>query len=139
MGADQFWGEFGPVLVVIASCALLVAGIAMLFNCIQSSRFLRSYRQDLNQRIGGLRIHRMLEALGVSGGSYMRKAAFSEVETHLSRCQQCPNTPECDAALEQGDTSNGEAFCSNFRELVKFSRRPRGVTSRRAPAADGSG
>ena len=133
MGADQFWGEFGPVLLVIASCALLVAGLVMLFNCIQSSRFLRSYRQGLRQRIASLRIHRMLEALGVSRRSYMSKAAFSEVETHLDRCQQCPNTPECDAALEQGDTSNGEAFCPNFRKLVKFSRRRRLVSSRRAP------
>jgi len=133
MSTDQFWAELGPLLIVVAGCALAVAVCAMLFNCIQNSRFLSSYRQGLRQRIRSLRIHAMLHALGVSCRSYMRKATFSEVETHLSRCRQCPNIPECDVALEQGDTSNGEAFCPNFRELVKFSHLPR--SSRRVPAA----
>jgi len=135
MSSDQFWGEFGPLFIVVAGCALAVAACAMLFNCIQNSRFLWSYRQSLGQRIRSLRIHRMLQALGVSCRSYMRKATFSEVETHLGRCQQCPNIPECDAALEQGDTSNGEAFCPNFRELVKFSRLAPGSRCRRGSSA----
>jgi len=138
MSTDQFWGDFGPLLIVVAGCALAVAACAMLFNCIQNSRFLWSYRQGLRQRIRSLRIHGMLRVLGVSCRNYMRKATFSEVETHLSRCEQCPNIPECDAALEQGDPSNGEAFCSNFRELVKFSHLPHSSRCKRVSAARGS-
>jgi len=123
MSAGEFWGELGPLLLVIAGCALMVGVVAMLFNCIQDCRFLRSYRQSLRRRISDLRIHRMLESLGVSRRRYMRKALIAEVETHLSRCQQCTNTTECDAALDQGDTSNGDAFCPNFPELAKFSHR----------------
>ena len=102
MNTDQFWGEFGPLFIVVAGCALAVAVCAMLFNCIQDSRFLWSFRQGLSKRIRKLRIHAMLQALGVSCRSYMRKATIYEVETHLSRCEQCPNIAECDAALERG-------------------------------------
>ena len=123
MSANELWGELGPLFLIIAGGALAVAVFAMFFICIQNCRFLHSYRQGLRQRIGDLRIHRMLESLGISRRRYLRKALIAEVETHLSRCQQCPNIPECDAALEQGDTSNGDAFCPNFRELARFSRR----------------
>ena len=107
-------------MVIIASGALTVAVCAMLWNCIQDCRFLHSYRLGLRERINDLRIHRMLESLGVSRNRYMRKALITEVETHLHRCQQCPNIPECDAALEKADTSSGDAFCPNYRELAKF-------------------
>ena len=130
MSASGSWGEFELIVLVVAGCALGVAVLAMLVNCLQSCRFLRSYRQNLRQRINDLRIRRMLESLGVSSKRYMRKALIADVETHLNRCQQCPNTPECDAALGKGDTSKGDAFCPNFRELVKFSRRRVSAKSR---------
>jgi hypothetical protein len=136
MSAQEFWGEFGPLFLIVAGGALLVGVSAMLISCVQDCRFLRSYRQGLRERISSLRIHRMLGALGVSRRDYTRKALFSEVEMHLSRCRQCPNTDECDAALDQGDVTDGEAFCPNFRELVKFSRRP--TRGRRVPAGHGS-
>jgi len=127
MGSSDFWAGFEIFLLVVAACALGVAVFAMLVNCVQNCRFLRSYRQGLRQRINDLRIHRMLESLGVSRRRYMRKALIAEMETHLSRCQQCPNTPECDMATGKGDISDGDAFCPNFRELVKFSHRRRGL------------
>ena len=123
MGGSEFFGGFERVLSIIAGGALSIAVIAMLLSCVQDCRFLRSFRHSQRQRFDHLRIRRMLESLGVNRRRYMRRALIAEVETHLNRCQECPNTPECDAALANGDTSDGDAFCPNFRELVKFSPR----------------
>jgi hypothetical protein len=128
MGGSELFGGFERVLLIVAGGALSVAVIAMLVSCVYNCRFLRSFRQAQRRRFNDLRIRRMLESLGVNKRRYMRKALIAEVETHLNRCQQCPNTPECDAALANGDISDGDAFCPNFRELVKFS--PRRGTAR---------
>jgi hypothetical protein len=125
MSGSEFWSGFGIIMLIVAGCALGVAVVAMLASCVQNCRFIRSFRQSQRQRLSHLRIHRMLESLGVSRRRYLRKAFITDVETHLNRCQECPNTPECDTALRKGDVSNGDAFCPNFRALIGFRARRR--------------
>lgn len=123
MNAIESAAGFELLVLVVSGLALGVTVCAILAKCIHNCRFLRSYRQHLRLRINGLRIHRMLESLGISTRRYMRKAYASEVETHLSRCRQCANTAECDAALGKGSTSGADAFCPNYHALVGFGRK----------------
>lgn len=116
---------FEVILVSLAVTALTLVALVILVQCVQNGRYLRAYHRDLVRRFCALRIHRMLETLGVSERRYMAKARHVEVERHLANCQQCPNTGTCDRALRQGDVSAGEEFCPNFRELVRFRRRHR--------------
>ena len=113
----------GYVLLALTGIAVAVAFIAMLVQCVRNCCFLRTYRKDLTQRTDGLRIHKMLGCIGLSTKGYIRRAFSSEVEMHLSRCQQCATTTECDAALTRRDRSQAHAFCPNFPDLIRLSGR----------------
>jgi len=112
-----------PVPVVIL---LAVVGVALVVTCAGMSgcmRQLRAYRGELSARAKALRIHRMLEHLGIGLPRYLGRARSIDVEKHLLRCACCEDTQVCDAYLERGENADPTTFCTNFQELVKFQRR----------------
>ena len=111
------------LFVGFAVVALALATCVILGQCVQNARFLRAYHRDVVQRFNALRIHKMLETLGVSRRRYMGSALSVEVEKHLQRCGHCPNTDACDRILREGDLSKANDICPNFEELVRY--RPR--------------
>ena len=102
---------------------LLVVGLAFLGMCFGMSGCLsqlRAYRRELTDRAKALRIHRMLERLGVSLPGYMKRTPSIDVEKHLVKCGCCADTDACDDYLERGKDTDPNAFCPNFQDLQKY-------------------
>ncbi|MEN8166514.1 MAG: hypothetical protein ABFR65_03435 [Pseudomonadota bacterium] len=118
---NELIGSLELLLLVVVGLIFSASFCGMVYLCIQNLRFILSYREDLKKRIDGLRIHRMLDCLGMSPMCYIRKVRHMEVEVLLNRCKHCPNTAVCDAALDTGDTSQADTFCPDFPELIRFS------------------
>ncbi len=102
---------------------LLVVGLAFLGMCFGMRGCLsqlRAYRRELTERAKTLRIHRMLERLGVSLTGYVKRTPSIDVEKHLVNCGCCPDTDTCDDYLERGKDTDPNAFCPNFQDLQKY-------------------
>ena len=107
-----------PVTILI-----IVVGLAFLGMCIGMSgclNQLRDYRRELTERAKALRIHRMLERLGVSLPGYIKRTPSIDVEKHLVNCGCCPDTDACDDYLKGSKEKEPDAFCPNFQELQKY-------------------
>ncbi len=102
---------------------LLVVGLAFLGMCFGMRgclRQLRNYRRELTERAESLRIHRMLERLGVSLPGYVKRTPSIDVEKHLVKCGCCADTDACDDYLAGGKNMDPNTFCPNFQELQKY-------------------
>ncbi len=113
--------SIGYILVELASLALVVVVYLMVVLCAQNCRFLRSHQRNFMIRANELRIKKMLETLGMTTRGYVRKALCSQVAIQLNRCESCPETTKCDAALKKGDVQKARDFCPNFVDLVRLS------------------
>ncbi len=105
---------------------LLVVGVAFLLMCAGMGscvRQLRAYRRELTARARALRIHRMLDRLGVSLGGHLKRTPAIDVERQLDQCRCCPDTGACDDFLEGGKNTNPDSFCPNFRDFQKYQGR----------------
>ena len=101
---------------------LVVVAIAFVVMCAgmrSCLRQLRDYRQDLTNRAKALRIHRMLDRLGVNLGGYVKRTPAIDVEKHLIQCRCCPDTGVCDDYLERAKNRHPSSFCPNFGDLSK--------------------
>lgn len=114
-----------PVSVIILLAVIGVAFVVMCAGVGRCMRQLHAYRQELSAKVKALRIHGMLERLGIGLPRYLRRAQSIDVETHLLRCACCEDTQTCDAYLERGENVDPTTFCTNFQELVKFRRHGR--------------
>ena len=109
-------------LIVFFFIALAVYIIIGLFRSImKSSRQGETFYQNLLERIKKLRMHRMLQALGVNEKDYALAHPVSEIEMHMNRCQQCSNTKICDSELAQGEVKQAEQYCPNNKDLLQTS------------------
>ncbi len=102
---------------------LLVVGLAFLGMCFGMRgclHELRAYREELMDRAKALRIHRMLERLGISLPRYVKRTPSIDVEKHLVNCGCCADTDACDDYLERGKDMDPNTFCPNFQELQKY-------------------
>ena len=111
----------GYILVGIASLTLVVVVILMVVQCARNCRSVRSLQRNFMQRANELRINKMLETLGMTTRSYVRKALCSQVKIQLNRCESCTETTKCDAALKQGEVQKATDFCPNYDDLVQLS------------------
>jgi hypothetical protein len=80
------------------------------------------FRQKLASRVTGLRLGKMLSALGIDIDAYLHSERVTDIENHIKRCEQCANTGECDEKLAESSIKSDQiAFCNNeksLRELV---------------------
>lgn len=108
--------------LVLAIC-VVVAGVSLVWMIACVFRFqrqMRAYQRDLAARAWPLRIHKMLNRLGIGLPCYLRKASPIEVEKHLLVCEHCTTTHICDEYLKQGKTIDERSFCPNARELMGY-------------------
>ena len=115
----------GYILVVLGSSTLVVVVFLMVVQCAQNCMSLRTLQRNFMKRANELRIKKMLETLGMSTRSYVRKALCSQVAVQLNRCESCTETTKCDAALKKGDVQKATDFCPNFDDLVRLSPQPK--------------
>jgi uncharacterized protein DUF6455 len=104
------------LITVGVSCVLMIVGV------LRSLRGVRTYRRDLIARARALRLHRMLERLGIGLERYLRRARPIEVEKHLLVCEHCGMTDICDDCLEGRKDIDERKFCPNLPELSRYRR-----------------
>jgi hypothetical protein len=86
----------------------------------------RRQKELLRHNLYRYRLASMLRHLGIPLENYVMELPEGEIRKHITRCKNCPNIPECDRFLSDGD---GKAptdiqFCPNYGSLFAYSKRP---------------
>lgn len=106
-------------LVVLFFIFLTIFIIIGLFRSImKSSRQGETFYQNLIDRIEQLRMHKMLQALGIDEKEYTHSNQVNEIEMHMNRCRECSNTEQCDSELESGEIKHADQYCPNNEDLL---------------------
>ena len=113
-----YYIEALPLTILLLVVALAFVGMCFgMRGCVQE---LREYRRELTERAKALRIHKMLDRLGISLPGYVKRTPSIDVEKHLVKCRCCPDTDACDDYLDHGKNTDPDTFCPNFQELRKY-------------------
>lgn len=111
-----------PIALVVWLAIIGTCFVFVVVRCSQCLKFLRSYKQDLLERIQALRIHRMLGRLGIKTPCYLRKARAIDVEIQLMKCSRCERVDSCDAYLQSDENIDPHTFCPNYAQLKTYGR-----------------
>lgn len=111
-------------LIIAFFILLSVVIIIGLFRSItKSSQQGENFYQNLLEQIKQLRMHKMLQVLGVDEKEYTRGNQVNEIEMHMNRCQECGNTEQCDAELESGEIKHADQYCPNNEDLLNSAKK----------------
>ena len=109
-------------LIIVFFILLSIIIIIGLFRSItKSSQQGDIFYQNLLDRIKQLRMHKMMQALGVDEKEYTRGNQVNEIKMHMNRCQECANTEQCDSELESGEIKRADQYCPNNEDLLNSS------------------
>lgn len=79
----------------------------------------RRHREKLAARIDTLRLRRMLAALGIDQTRYTHRVRSTEINGHISNCEQCTQTSACDQRLDARPAEADDIdFCPNQEALA---------------------
>ena len=110
------------VMFVLAGAAAILLAL-MLKRMVKCCREIRSYRRDVNQRMDKLRIHKMLDKLGINRSRYFSAIKPATTEQHLFICERCPKPDTCDQYLEDDGAADPASFCPNHTDFEKLKRK----------------
>ncbi len=106
------------VLALAILIAVLIVGLpfALLRNMAQGAQF----RRDLDQRVRGLRLSKMLDYLGIDRERYLHQEPVVNIHGHMRRCADCEATDACDQVIgTPGAEESSIDFCPNADSLTK--------------------
>ncbi len=107
-------------LIIVFFILLATAITFGLFRAItKSSQQGETFYQKLTDRIGQLRMHKMLQALGINEKEYTRSNQVNEIEMHINRCRDCGNTEQCDAELESGEVKHADQYYPTNYDVLR--------------------
>jgi hypothetical protein len=80
------------------------------------------FREALAERLGELRLSRMLANLGIDRAAYLHQAQAVEIKRHMARCEACDSKTACDQALAGENSKPIEelGFCANIEDLDRI-------------------
>ena len=105
-------------LIAVIMGVLIVSFVLLINRNMQQGR---EVRELLAKRVEGLRMSRMLSALGVNFNSYLHKVPLHRINESMRNCESCPTTGQCDEVLKQESVTPQEIdFCPNQNCLGKF-------------------
>lgn len=108
-----FSGAIG-LLIITFFVSLLVA---IVFNMTAAQK----YRQKVAHLLSGIRLNKMLAALGIDKSRYLHSTNMLEIHKHMSKCKACENVNKCDDGLVTSSVSVTEiSFCDNKEQLKKL-------------------
>ena len=109
--------------LIILTVYFLGAGLFVLAGLILRHVVLqRRVIEQQRVRVKSLRLHKMLEYLGVDQVEYLRKVTAPVIEQQIYRCSQCTNTEICDGCLRDGRCFIDMHFCPNYPSLMAQSQ-----------------
>ena len=105
------------VLALMLGAFLALLPVAIIFN----ARAGMKYRTALAGKIHGLRLGKMLAALGINIDEYLATQRVIDIHQHIKRCEECANLEQCDEGLANGNIEAGSIhFCSNEQPLQEI-------------------
>ena len=117
-GVSLDMNTIGTLIVIFFILLTIIITIGLFRSITKSSQQGENFYQNLLERIKQLRMHKMLQALGVDEKEYTRGNPVNEIEMHMNRCQECGNTEQCDAELEIGKIKHAYQYCPNNEDLL---------------------
>lgn len=104
---------------LVGSALLLVAMAWMTLSIMRQadSSVTARIREGLRQRLGGLRLGRMLAHRGIATETYLESTAPDEAKSQLSACEGCAALVQCDNALSSTAPGQDFSFCANAEAL----------------------
>lgn len=106
------------ILVFFILLAIAIT-IGLLHAITKSSRQGETFYKNITDRIGQLRMHKMLQVLGINEKEYTRSNQVNEIEMHMKRCKDCGNTEQCDSEMESGEITQADQYCPNNEDLLR--------------------
>lgn len=113
-------------LIVIFS-VLSVTGVLLISFISGNFRNGQRLREGLYQRMGMLRMKKMLVKREVNVGDYLHKSMISDIERDIRVCENCNRITECDAALCSVKATD-LSFCPNDTEFRKVKTKLSGAS-----------
>ena len=80
------------------------------------------YYARLKQRLGRLRLFKMLAYLGADVDVYVRTVPAQELDVEMQRCARCAAVKTCDACLRDNKRIADMNFCPVYRSVTRHSR-----------------
>lgn len=108
--------DFDTLFFLFLGVVIVILFILMIVNVIHNLRFLSERRRDLMQRVGELRLSKMLLLQNIPLKKYFEKTSDVEKSRHIWACERCPNSDECNQALA-GEDLDAQDFCPNYPRL----------------------
>lgn len=116
----SIWGPIVLALTLLIPVIAVVVGVRLaLRNHAEGD----GWREALAERLLSLRIHRMLEHLGIDRRRYLCRVRGDKIRFHLGRCAVCADLEACDACLESGEPADDYGFCPNHDDLIEVLQR----------------
>jgi len=108
-------------LFIILYSIVAALGVYILAIMFLNMKRGRKYFEKLAQKLQGLRLHKMLSALGINTANYLATQKKLDIEQQMKACSECRNTEKCDQHLADGDISPDTiTFCNNEKDLQDF-------------------
>ena len=105
-----------PLLIVLV---LVGFGLALVAAIQRNVAVGNQFRQALRARLEGLRLHRMLNALGIDPERYLHTTPVTDIDRQMRRCTDCEDQGTCAQDIEAGHPERAEGYCPNYPELSK--------------------
>lgn len=116
--------DWFSISVAVLLAVLSVTFIFMLaVNIVRNLRQGEKYRDELEQRVSGLRLGAMADHIGVSTMGLVHKVTVVDLHKQMDRCGSCDQTVACDKVLKAGvDASEASvpSFCANSEQLSEL-------------------
>ena len=115
------------ILVIGALCLVgLFLVVRMPLAILGNMQIGRRFREQLGDRLDGLRLKAMLKRRGIDEGAYLHQTPVVNIQNQMQRCSGCQATARCDSHLANSGESVEAAgeFCPNDGELRGIEIRP---------------
>lgn len=80
------------------------------------------YYARIKERLGRLRLFKMLTYLGADVDTYVHTVPVQELDVEMRRCARCAVVKTCDACLRDGRRIADMNFCPVYRSVTRHSR-----------------
>ncbi len=109
--------------IILAFIAAIIAGLSVAFVWLISRNLRqgREVREQLAERVKGLRMIKMLSMLDLDFNRYLHRVPLHRINESMRNCETCPTTAQCDEVLQQETVTPQDIdFCPNQNCLGKF-------------------
>lgn len=108
--------------LAVVGFSLTFFSLALAWAILHNLREGKAFRHQLARRLEQLRLHRLMELMGLSTGQYLHRERIVDVERHLRACASCTQTSRCDQILDRAEPEAVADFCANYDELDALRR-----------------